>query len=507
MRAMLASPSFGALDTAIVVVYLAISVAAGLLANRVVTGLTGYLVAGRSLGTALSVATMTGSELGLITVMYNAQLGYREGFKALHIGLVAGLVTLVVGVTGFVVVRLRQTGVMTIPEYYELRFGRRTRILGGVLLALGGILNMGLFLQVGGQFVVAVTGMSPDMLRWVMTGLLALVLVYTVLGGMVSVVLTDYVQFVVLSAGLVAMVLIVLSRPGLGMEQIVATWQQRPDEAFDPIRGHGLGYISWQAVLGFVSCAVWPTAVSRALSARDASVVRWQLGLSSLSFLVRVLVPGFMGVAAFVFLTQAGAVVGSDGGFQLEGVAYKSIQAYPVLLREVLPIGVLGLITAAMLAAFMSTHDSYLLCWASVIARDVIAPLHPNPTDRRQLLWTRVGIVAIGAWVWVWGTCFEPKQAVWDYLAITGAVFFTGAIAVLIPGLYWRRASSTGAVAALIAGLSALLGLHDVRAPLGLAEWESWQVGLSTLGLSVAAMVVGSLLFPDRARPVVEVAR
>ena len=148
--------AFSTLDWVVVVVYIAISVAIGLLANRVISGISGYLVAGRSLGTALSIATMTGSELGLITVMYQAQKGYVDGFKALHIGLVAGIVTLLVGLTGFVVVRLRRTGVMTIPEYYELRFGRRTRILGGVLLALGGILNMGLFLQVGSQFVVEV---------------------------------------------------------------------------------------------------------------------------------------------------------------------------------------------------------------------------------------------------------------------------------------------------------------------------------------------------------------
>ena len=90
---------FSNVDWAIVVAYIAVSVAIGLLANRVISGISGYLVAGRSLGTALSIATMTGSELGLITVMYQAQKGYSQGFKALHIGLVAGLVTLLVGLT------------------------------------------------------------------------------------------------------------------------------------------------------------------------------------------------------------------------------------------------------------------------------------------------------------------------------------------------------------------------------------------------------------------------
>ena len=497
--------AFTTLDTVIVVVYLAISVAIGLLANRFITGLSGYLVAGRSLGTALSIATMTGSELGLITVMYQAQIGIGEGFKALHIALVAGLVTLLVGLSGFLVVRLRRTGVMTIPEYYEQRFGRRARILGGVLLALGGILNMGLFLQVGGQFVVAVTGMDQTTLKWVMTGLLALVLVYTVLGGMVSVVLTDYVQFVVLSLGMVFLVFLTLDH--LGMDAIVESWQKRQGAAaFDPIEGHGVPYISWQAVLGFVSCAIWPTAVSRALAARDETVVRRQYAFSSIAFMIRFLIPCFMGVAAYVFLVQVGAMFAEDGkSFSLpdDPTVYKDIQGFPVMLGMFLPIGVLGLITAAMLAAFMSTHDSYLLCWSSVVTRDVISPLCKNePSESKQLLWTRIGIVAIGLWVLYWGLNYEPGQGVWDYLSITGAIYFTGAIVVLVAGLYWRRASRVGAVLALCAGFSAVLGLKDVKNEVGLGEWSAAEIGLSTLAFATIAMIAGSLLFPDREQEV-----
>ena len=414
------------------------------------------------------------------------------------------------GLTGFVVVPLRRTGVMTIPEFYNLRFGPRTRVLGGVLLALGGILNMGLFLQVGADFVVAVTGMDQDgpVLKLVMVALLVLVLIYTVLGGMVSVVLTDYVQFVVLSLGLVFIV--ALTTHHLGFDFIVKQWQAHQGEAgFSPIEGHGFGYMSWQAVIGFVSCAVWPTAVTRALSARNETVVRRQYALSSVSFMIRFMIPCFMGIAAFVFLVQAGATMLNEGGVKITdgevikgftldtaGGIYKTTQAYPVMLREMLPAGVLGLITAGMLAAFMSTNDSYLLCWASVLARDVFAR---NSPERVQLLWTRVGIVVIGIYVLVFGLYFKTEQDLWEYLGITGAVYFTGAIVVLVAGLYWRRASSTGAVCALLAGLSALVGLKPLQEIVHV-EWESWAVGLVTLGIAILAMIVGSLLAPDPPR-------
>ncbi len=506
---------FSILDIAIVVLYLGASVAIGLWANRFITGLSGYLVAGRSLGTALSIATMTGSELGLITVMYQAQKGFTGGFAALHIGLIAGAVTLVVGLTGFIVVGLRRARVMTIPEYYEQRFDQRTRIIGGVFLALGGILNMGLFLRVGSEFVVGVTGLDSGgaTVAVVMTVLLVLVLIYTVLGGMVSVVLTDYVQFVVLSIGLVALVVFALT--SLGFDHIAEVMAaKRGPESFDPTAagsGFGLDYMTWMGVLGLVSCAIWPTAVTRALAARDVTVVKRQYTFSSISFMIRFLLPCFLGIAAFVFLTEAGATMLHDPetkrvtDFVLDGEQHPSLRGMPIFLRETLPIGVLGLLTAAMLAAFMSTHDSYLLCWASVISRDILAPLRPAAaTPERQLLWTRIGIVAIGLYVLFWGILYEPSEDVWEYIGITGAIYFTGAIVVLTAGLYWRRASRVGARWALFAGISAVIGLGPVKKWVAswighwTPEWTAPQIGLATLALSILAMVAGSLLFPDR---------
>ncbi len=520
---MAADLSLTGIDLAIIACYLAGSVVIGLWANRVTTGLRGYLVAGHSLGTALSVATMTGSELGLITVMYQAQKGFTGGFAALHIGVIAGLVALFVGLTGLIVVPLRRAGVMTIPEFYEQRFGRKTRVLGGTLLAVGGLLNMGLFLRIGSQFIVAVSGLDPSggTLPAIMTGLLVLVLIYTVLGGMVSVVLTDYIQFVVLSAGLLLTVFLLLQQ--FGLDTLFATVDHHLGPAgLDPTigeAGFGPGYISWMAVLGLVSVAIWPTAVTRALCARDEQVVKNQYILSSIGFLVRFMLPCLLGICAFTWLSQApdttlltssgGELVPASSGevvthFQVAGGRIQeNIEAFPAMLPEVLPVGLLGIVCAAMLAALMSTHDSYLLCWASVIAHDVIAPVRASRgrplSEPGQLLLTRVLIVAVGLWVLIWGVFYSPSQDVWDYIGITGAVYFTGAIAVLLGGLYWSRASATGAVLALLAGLSAIVGLGPVQRALGFVEpIPSWQVGLITLGISAVAMAAGSLLFPDK---------
>ena len=103
----------------------------------------------------------------------------------------------------------------------------------------------------------------------------------------------------------------------------------------------------------------------------------------------------------------------------------------------------------------------------------------------------------IGGFVLYWGLFYRGSEDIWDYMAVTGAIYFTGAFALLIGGLYWKRASSTGAFLALIGGISALAGLAPVQDILGI-ELSSARVGLFSVILTLVLMILGSLIFPDR---------
>ena len=95
--------NFGLIDWIIVGVYMLITVGVGLYVNRYIRDMSDYMVAGRSIKSYLGVATMIGSELGLVTVMYSAQKGFTGGFAAFHIAVIAGVVAFIVGITGFIV--------------------------------------------------------------------------------------------------------------------------------------------------------------------------------------------------------------------------------------------------------------------------------------------------------------------------------------------------------------------------------------------------------------------
>jgi SSS family solute:Na+ symporter len=115
-------------------------------------------------------------------------------------------------------------------------------------------------------------------------------------------------------------------------------------------------------------------------------------------------------------------------------------------------------------------------------------------------LLTRIFILAIGVFILIWGLWYPLGQDLWDYMAISGAIYFTGAAPVLVLGLYWKRASNTGATLALLVGFLALAGLKPVQTLLGF-DVSSAIIGLATVTLSSVLMLAGSLLFPDRDVP------
>src|SRR5580704_17186705 len=128
--------NFTILDWAIVSGYLVVSLAVGLLGKKYIGNVAHYLVAGRKLGTYIGIATLAATEIGTITFMYNAELGFRNGYASFIIGLISGLVMIFIGRTGFLVKKMRAMGIMTVPEFFEVRYSRRLRLLTGILVAV-----------------------------------------------------------------------------------------------------------------------------------------------------------------------------------------------------------------------------------------------------------------------------------------------------------------------------------------------------------------------------------
>lgn len=483
------------LDWIVVGAYLVGTVAIGVSMRRFVGKVEHFIVAGRRMDVYLGVASLAATEFGLVTVMYTAQAGYTAGFAGAMPGVLMALAMLVVGLTGFCITPLRDSGVMTLPELFERRFGPQVRWLAGLVIVLGGLLNMGLFLRLGGQFLVHITGVPAEnaetALVITMSALLALVLLYTVLGGMLSVLVTDYLQFLFLGAGLVLVTCLVVYT--VGWTGLVETVQHHyGDGGFNALINANQGgtWLAWQAVQQLAVVLTWQTTVARVLAAKSSAAARSIYTRTSFYFVGRFLLPGIWGIGAL-------AVLGP------QFLASDSLNAMPAFLATLIPAGLLGFVIAAMLAAEMSTDSSYMLTWSSVIYNDLIVPLRRTPfSERTGIAVNRAIVSCIGVFLLVYGLWIQLPGSAWDYLSITGSIYLSSISVLLIACLYWPRANRYGALAAIVLGAITPLGFLLATVALKLDLPPALQgpaiSGLAAYGLAALGMIVGSLATQGR---------
>ncbi|HEU0106951.1 MAG TPA: hypothetical protein VFT38_12315, partial [Vicinamibacteria bacterium] len=506
-------------------------------------------VASRGMGVYVGTASLISTEIGIITYMYQAQFGFLAGFSAFIVGLITIVVCYAVGRTGFVISRLREMNVMTVPEYLERRYQRRVRVLAGLMMAFGGCLNLGIFPIIEARFLTITAGLPARYVTWTMAVLLLIALAYTAVGGMLSLIVTNYVQYILLAVGTLVITFVCLWK--VGWPSMTATVLERMHgRGLDPFADLGVGpaFILWQVLLYTALMTVWQSAAMRAFSARDAATARKVFTLTSVLFLGRAVIPMAWGIAALAFfwgrttplpiataedprtemarldreLATAAPRAVEDGHLErvlpqvdrLELLAQREADpavaspyaqraqsvreevgmvAMPWMVAGLVPTGLLGLMMAGMLAASVSTYAGYFLGWSAVISQDVVSPLlgrELSPAGKLRL--TRVTIVALTAFIMVWSLVYHVPGPAFFYLQVTANLFMAPTLITIVGGLYWRRASSVGAYLSYILGAAASLGylIPALRLSVGTAGNLSW--GLALLGL-----VAGSFLWPD----------
>jgi len=523
-------------DGSIVGLYLLVTMAAGIAMRKYVGKLEDYLVAGREMNLHLGIASLAATEFGIITCMYTAQAGYTQGFSGAMPGICQALSMALIGLTGFCIKPLRQAGAMTLPEMFEKRFGKSVRWLSGIVIVMGGLLNMGVFLQIGGKFLCTVAGFDLSNLTLIMTALLLMVVIYTVLGGMLSVLVTDFLQFVVMSAGLLVVSVLILKN--IGWDTLVATVQKHHGEGgFNPLVNPTLGwpFLINQFIANAAAALTWQAVIVRILSAKDSQTSQRIYTRTSFFFVCRFLLPGIWGIAALATLgwqplkhlsdadrsaipaaiqqkitdsaigaplakltPEETATLSADTQATLSDA---SLLAMPEFLGGFLPIGLMGLLIAAMLAADMSTNSSYMLSWGSVIYNDILAPFRRSAwTDKRAILWNRCIVALIGVYLLIFGLFYKIEGNVWSYLLLTGSIYLSSMSVLLIVCCYWQRANNWGAIGGIFLGAAVpitQLTLEKLPATAAFAASIGKDIaGISAFVAAALGMIIGSLLKP-----------
>lgn len=468
---------FALVDWLIVAVYLAAVFIAGILGQRFVRNSSGFLVAGRRMGVHVGMISLLATEIGIITYMYYAEMGVMYGFAAFVAGIIPAAIYVLVGSTGFVIKRFRQLELVTISQFFDARYGKDVRVLGGVLMAVGGALNFGVFPIIEATFLNIVTGIPQAYILWTMVLLMAMVLVYTALGGMISVIITNYIQYAVLALAMVIITGYCLF--GVGLGPMMSTVQQSMGASgFNPFAHEAFGwpFLVWQCLSWLALVTAWAPIASRTFSSEDSETVGKVFVWTGFLSLARAILPFLWGIAAVTYL---------------KGRTLPPIEALPTFLAEVLPVGVAGLVLAGMLAASMSTYSGYLLAWSSVISQDVIIPLsRRRPTEKRELMINRVTVLCLTVFIIGWGLFYIVPGATYFYLQITANLFLAGTFWAVVAGIYWKGAHRLGAYCSLILGGSATLIYFVVDDPM---RWAG-TIGMVSYVGAFVGMVVGSVI-------------
>jgi SSS family solute:Na+ symporter len=477
-----------ALDLAFVGLYVLFVLLSGYVLKKYVRKLADYLVAGRTLDYHLGLLSLICSELGIITYMYLAELGYKAGFAALMVGLPPLMVFLILGKTGFIVRPLLEMKMMTLPEFFQKRFGRGVRFYVGILMAVGGVLNFGVFPGVEARFINTLTGIPADAVLLTMVIMMTIVLVYTLMGGMIAILLTNYVQYIFLSLAMVAITLFGLFKIGLpSMGR--AVMQNIGPAGFNPFSPNawagdfGIGFLVWQVLMWTAVLSGWQVVAIRMFSSKDARTGRRILAGSSMLFLARAVLPIFWGIMALALL----------------GPGQEPLLTLPRMLVQITPRGTLGLLLGSLLAASMSTYAGYLLSWSSIISQDLIGMafrtlMKRDLNPKQQLRLTRVTMAALMLFLIWWSLFHKVAGYLYFYLNMTIMLFIPGTLIAVAAGLYWKRARTAGAYLGFTLGALPPIVYFFTRS-----------VSASTLGwlgfaFALAGMGIGSAV-QNRLRP------
>lgn len=447
----------------IIGLYLLAMIAIGLYFSRSskVGGGDDFLFAGRSLSTPVMIATLLVTWVGSGTIIGGANFAYNYGPFAGMIffaGTPLGILVLLL-----IARRIRRAARHTIPELLEARFGTGVRTVAALVTAVAYIGLVAAQFVGGGYVLALISPLDATQGTLVVAGV---VTVLTVTGGLFSVAYTDFVSAILILGALVASVPIVL----LAVGGPTAYWEGLPEAATTPGGGlTGLQLLGYFLPL-FLLLLADQNLYQRLAAAKDERSARNStLGMLLSSFLVFVPV---------VLLATSAAVLmpGINGD---ESVLRLASDGY-------LPAVLGGVLLAGAVAFVITTGSSFMLSAASNIAFDLFARFGgARVGDRGTLVVQRASVVAIAAVAIALGLYFPTVLDLQMYsYTIYGAAITPAVFAVL----FWKRATTAGAVAALVAGAAATIGWEAAGAPGDLNGV------IVALPVAVVSLVVVSLL-------------
>ena len=474
-------------DWAITIFFIAALIGILIYCRRYVKSAADFLAANRCAGRYLLTITSGMAGIGVISFVAKFEQTFVAGFSPIWWGsFLSAPIGIIIAVTGWVYYRLRETRCLTLAQFFEVRYSRNFRIFSGFLGWLSGILNYGIFPAVSVKFFIyfcrlpstfTLPGIPFEFSTYVSLLIFAIGLgvIFAICGGQVAVMITDFVQGMFCNVSFLLILIYMLCNFSWDniFETMMSMEKAHPDQSLvNPfnttgIKDFNMWFFLMGLAVGILSQGSWQGASGYAAAARNAHEAKMSRFLANWRIMIESALLIFIPVCGIVFFNHPQfASAAKDVTALFSGLPETEVSQarFPLFLSYMLPPGFIGLVAAVMFAAMLSTDDTYMHSWGTILVQDVIMPLRGKPfTLKQHLLALRLSIIFVGIFAFFFSWLFRQTEYIYLFFAITGAIFTGGAGALIIGGLYSRIGTTKGAWWAMILGSTLALGSIAVQ--------------------------------------------
>lgn len=486
------------IETVVIILYLIGMIVIGLVVARKVKGSEDYLAAGRKLPIWLVTGTLFATWWGGGTVLGGSGAAFHSGFHGvIYDPYGAGLTLLLAGLLFMKIVH--DAKVNTAAQFFTCRYGKWAARWSGILMVPTYCLWAAVQLVAIGKIFEYVLGWPYTVTILIGT---AIILVYTILGGMLAVAWTDFFQVIILLIGLIVIVPVGIKMAG-GWSEVVAATPEHFMKIF-PAKGSELappdlgGWLWWiGALLGVgLGTLAAPDLYQRAIVAKDGKTAQKASLISGAGYWVLGALPVYL-----AFIAMAVIANGVLPANLAEIINEDSEKLILVMARHALPAGLSGIFIASLLATVMSSGDSAIFAPGAVLANDLYRPIHEKSkgapmNDKELTVTSRISVAIIAVIALIIGFFYANM---YDLLIVAFQLLYHVLFFPLILGVYWKKANAPGAVAGMAVGFVTIITWMIAAGTMFPGpEW------LSTLGpgaLGGLVMVIVSLSTQEKYPP------
>lgn len=452
-----------------IIAYLVLTVVVGFWASRRVSNSTDYMLAGQSLPLLLGSSALFATWFGSETV-FGASSEFLEGglYNVIEDPFGAALCLVIFGL--FFAGKLYKMNLLTLGDFFKVRYGKSTELVASFFLAppyvgyiAAQLVAMGLILHVVADLTL-VEGIVISA---------TVVTLYTIIGGMWAITITDFIQTIIIISGLVVLAISLGVKAG-GFTKVISSVPASTFKFLPAANLHEIvAYVAAWSVLGLGSIPS-QDVFQRAMSSRSSKVAVRSCYVAAVLYLTIAMLPLFISLCIkHLFPDQ----VNGDTQIVLPAM---------VLHHTSMPIQILFF--GSLLSAIMSTTSAAILAPAAIVSENFVRPLMKRRiSDRQFLLLTRMCVLLFSIAATVMATM---RSNIYELVSESSILSLVSLFAPLAFGLYWKRSSSTGALLSMVLGI-----LTWIIFEFSDTAWPS--LVPATL-ISIAAMVAGSLVWPNK---------